>query len=137
MAKHSIHFATGPNTVDNLRACVARACVARAVLEGLNLHHHGKLSRSKIIDAAIAYGAQASAAALLPVTPALPETTGSADADRLIRARGSMTRADCARAAGLKDESSVRNVESPTRGMKLAGKLLAWVESIEAQHAAT
>jgi hypothetical protein len=54
------------------------------------------------------------------------------DAERLIRARGSMTRAECARAAGLSDESSVRNVESPTRGMLLAGRLRAWVAQQEA-----
>ena len=51
-------------------------------------------------------------------------------ADRLRAARGTMTRAECAHAAGLNDESSVRNVEA--RGMALGGRLLAWVVSVEA-----
>ncbi len=52
------------------------------------------------------------------------------DAERLIKARGAMSRGECARAAGLADESSVRNVEK--RGFALGGRLLAWVERQEA-----
>jgi hypothetical protein len=72
----------------------------------------------------------ATASPVVVVTPPAPMVRS--DAERLIRARGTMTRAECARAAGLKDESSVRNVESPTRGMALAGRLRAWVEQQEA-----
>lgn len=126
MAKYSIHFATTPATVDNLRACVARA-----VLEGVDLNRHGKLSRSRIIDTAIRYGEEASAAALRPPAPvALPEKTGSVDADRLRAAMGTMTPIDVCRAAGLKDGASIRNVVN--KGAALAGKLRAWVESQEA-----
>lgn len=89
-----------------------------------------KQSRSAILRYAIERGVRACIAEDGPTVPALPETTASADAARVIAARGTMTRAECARAAGLKDESSVRNVEA--RGMALAGKLRAWVESVEA-----
>lgn len=64
----------------------------------------------------------------IKVEPAAPKPPP--EAERLIRARGAMSRGECARAAGLLDESSVRNVEK--RGMPLRGRLLAWVEQQEA-----
>jgi hypothetical protein len=54
----------------------------------------------------------------------------TSDATRVIRARRGRSRGECARLAGLKDESSLRNVEK--RGMPLAGRLKAWVEQQEA-----
>lgn len=88
-----------------------------------------RLSASAIVRYAIHLGAEASRRVQQPSIVALPEKAGTTDADRLKAARGDMTRQECATAAGLKDESSVRNVE--TRGMRLAGKLLVWVEAQE------
>jgi hypothetical protein len=67
-----------------------------------------------------------------PKAPAVakPKARSTPDALRMIRARGKRTRAECAILAGLKDESSVRNVEA--RGFKLGGRLLAFVVQQEA-----
>jgi hypothetical protein len=67
-----------------------------------------------------------------PKPPAVvkAKTRSTPDALRMTRARGKRTRAACAALAGLKDESSVRNVEK--RGFALGGRLLAWVEQQEA-----
>ncbi len=102
----------------------------RGVLDGATYTHGGKLSRSAIIRDAVKRGAE-SCAVIPPRIVALPERAGAADADRVKAARGKMTRAECARAAGLKDESSVRNVEA--RGMPLRGALLAWVVAREVE----
>ncbi len=139
-AKDTIHFALEPGAREALIEDL-REVFIRGTLDGVDFMSRAgalrktrapapRLSRSKIITQAIRYGAEACRGALLPVTPALPATTGTVDADRLKAARGAMSRAECARVAGLKDESSVRNVES--RGMRLAGRLLAWVSEREA-----
>lgn len=136
MAKASIHFAVTPDVLAHLVAVYARGMVegvdfmARSGSARSGMRQPApRLSRSAIIRQAIKYGAESCAGAMRVTVPALPERTGTTDANRLIAARGTMTRQECARAAGLKDESSVRNVES--RGMALAGKLRAWVESVE------
>jgi hypothetical protein len=126
MAKSSIHFATGPTTLDNLRACVARA-----VLEGVDLRRHGKLSRSRIIDTAIRYGAEASVAALQQPAPvALPEQATLTDAERLkaARERAGLSLRALAALLGYKDKASIQNVE---RGMRMPAAMRAWVESQE------
>ncbi len=64
------------------------------------------------------------------LTPPRATTNDATDALRVIRARRGRSRGECARLAGLLDESSVRNVEK--RGMPLRGRLLAWVEQQEA-----
>ncbi len=140
MAKDTINFSLGPGERDAVVADLRDIFIGGS-LQGVdfrplrrgNQRTRSGESRSRLITWGLHVAALACRKELVPPAPALPETTGTTDADRLIRARGSMTRAECARAAGLKDESSVRNVESPTRGMKLAGRLLAFVESIEAE----
>ncbi len=124
MAKASIHFAVTPDVMANLVTVFARG-----TMEGVDYMRHGKASRSALLRDAIERGAK-SCAVTLSVAAALPERTGTADADRLKAAQGKMTDAACANAAGLKDESSVRNVR---RGMALKGKLLTWVEQREAE----
>jgi molybdenum cofactor biosynthesis enzyme len=126
MAKSSIHFATGPATVDNLRACVARA-----VLEGVDLTYRGKLSRSRIIDTAIRYGAEASVAALQPAPVALPERATPTDAERLkaARAASGLSSRRLAELLGYKHKTSIQNVE--IRGFPMSDKIRAWVEQQE------
>ena len=102
----------------------------RGVIDGADYTRGGKLSRSAIIRDAVKRGA-ASCAVIPPSVIALPERAGSADADRLRAARGDMSTGECAKAAGLKDGASVRNVEN--KGMPLRGALLAWVETREAE----
>lgn len=139
-AEDTVHFALKPGSRRSFEEDL-RAVYIRGQIDGIDFMARpgglrgrkrpaAKFSVSRLVQVAVAYGGAACRAAVLPVAPALPATTSTADAARLKAARGTMTRAECARAAGLKDESSVRNVES--RGMKLAGKLLAWVESVEA-----
>jgi len=126
MAKASIHFATDSEVVTHLGACVLRANA-----EGIDLRRHGALSKSKVIRTAIRFGYEASVERMRQPAPvALPEKAGTADADRLRAAMGTMAPIEVCRAAGLKDSASIRNVVN--KGAALAGKLLAWVESREA-----
>lgn len=90
-----------------------------------------KLSYSAVVYYAIACGIRACAAAEATGVTALPERAGSADADRLRAAMGTMTPIEVCRAAGLKDSASVRNVTR--KGAPLAGKMLLWVEAREAE----
>lgn len=127
-SKHTINFAADEKTVDNLRDVVTHA-----MIEGVDLNAHGRLSRSKIIREAIRRGSMWSKAALTPVVPALLATTSSADADRLVRAMdgaGITSPKALAESLGYKDKASVQNVK--TKGMKLSGRLLEWVERMEA-----
>lgn len=124
MAKHSIHFATGPATVANLQPCLARA-----MLERVDLTWRGKLSRSKIIDKAIEYGAQASVAAMRQTVPALPVATGVTDADRL---RAAMARLGLGNAAlGALIGVSRDVVKNGVRGLAMGPALRAWLAEQE------
>jgi hypothetical protein len=135
-AKDTMHIVTSPAVVADLRAVYVRA-----MIEGVDLTVQPRrlrgcplpprvLSKSALVRQAIHYGAEASRTAALPVAPALPQTSLSTDAARMVAARGSMSRAAVALAAGMASEASVRRVESGT--FALAGKLKVWVESQEA-----
>lgn len=138
MAKDTINFSLGPGERDTVVANL-RDIYVSGTMQGVDFRPRRRgnerprsgESRSRLMVYALHVAAVACRKDLVPVAPALPETTSSGDADRLKAARGTMSRGECARAAGLKDESSVRNVES--RGFALKGRLLAWVESVEAK----
>ena len=106
------------------------AVFARAAQDGVHFAA-GKGSGSALLRLAVNWGAKYAATSHVKAIVALPQTTATADADRLKAAMGTMAPIEVCRAAGLKDGASIRNVV--TKGMPLAGKLLAWVESQEAR----
>jgi hypothetical protein len=135
-AKQTMHIVVNDAAKEDLHAVFVRA-----YSEGIDLTYqprrlHGmplpprRLSASALARQAFRYGAEAARAGVTKTPPALPETSLSTDAARCIAARGSMSRAAVALAAGMASEASVRRVESGT--FALAGKLKAWVESQEA-----
>jgi hypothetical protein len=105
------------------------AVFARAVREGIHISA-GKGSGSALLRLAVEWGAKYAESSPVKAIVALPERTGSVDADRLRAAMGTMTPIEVCRAAGLKDSASIRNVTN--KGAALAGKLRAWVENQEA-----
>ena len=135
-SKDTMHIVVGVGAKEDLRDVFIRAS-----LDGVDLTYQPrclpgkapprrKLSASMLARQAFHYAAVACRAAVMQVAPALPEKAGSADADRLRSAMGKLEPIEVCRAAGLKDGASIRNVVN--KGAKLAGKLLAWVESQEA-----
>lgn len=112
---------------DQFRAHLG-AVFARAAQDGVHIAA-GKGSGSALLRLAVNWGAKYAAAGHAKATLALPQTTATTDADRLKAAMGTMAPIEVCRAAGLKDGASIRNVVN--KGMPLAGKLLAWVESQE------
>ncbi len=126
MAKDSIHFAVTPEVHNGLRVIFARGMV-----DGKDFTHYGKPSRSSVVRYAIERAAEVCAMPIAAAPVALPERTGTVDADRLRAAMGTMTPKRVCDAAGLADGASIRNVVN--KGAPLRGKLLAWVEQREAE----
>ncbi len=134
-----MHVAITPDVHDDLAAIFARGMIDGVDFmtrskcpfpRGKGRNPAPRISLSAVVRHGLRVAAEQARGVTASGVTALPERTGTVDADRLRAARGTMSTQACAEAAGLADGASVRNVEN--KGAPLRGRLLTWVEGVEA-----